>query len=424
MPDQKSLLIIGKVWPEPRSSAAGSRMIQLIDLFQKDGWEITFSSPASKSDYSFNLEEIGVRETPVQLNDSSFDEFIKQLKPDAVIFDRYMTEEQFGWRAAENCPGALRILDTEDLHCLRNARQNAWKKNREFKAEDLLTEETAKREIASILRCDLSLIISDAEMQILKDAFHIDERLLFYLPFLLDFDDEPVHKNLLNYDDRNSFVSIGNFRHEPNWNAVLWLADEIWPLIRARLPSAKLYVYGSYPSKKNFQLSKPDNGFLIKGRASDAKEVIGKARVLLAPLRFGAGIKGKLVEAMQCGTPSITTSIGAEGIVLGNKWNGVIADDPGQFADAAVELYQNQDYWQTSQQAGFEILKDRFDRNKFEPELLRRIKEISNDLKSHRRNNFTGSMLMHHSMNSTKFMSKWIEEKKKQQVSSCKLHDS
>lgn len=413
MSEEKTLLIIGKVWPEPKSSAAGSRMIQLIELIQKDGWKITFSSPASKSDYSFNLEEIGVRETPVQLNDSSFDEFIHQLNPDAVIFDRYMTEEQFGWRVAEKCPGAVRILDTEDLHCLRNARQNAWKMNKVFEVEDLLTEETAKREIASILRCDLSLIISDTEMQILKDAFHIDERLLFYLPFLLNFDDEPDHTKLLKYDDRNSFVSIGNFRHEPNWNAVLWLADEIWPLIRARLPSAKLYVYGSYPSKKNFQLSNPEDGFLIKGRVNDAKDVIGKAKVLLAPLRFGAGIKGKLVEAMQCGTPSVTTSVGAEGIVLGNKWNGVIADDPGLFANAAVELYQNQAYWQSSQQTGFEILKDRFDRNKFEPKLLRRIKEISEDLKNHRRKNFTGSMLMHHTLNSTKFMSKWIEEKNK-----------
>ncbi|MDX1640449.1 MAG: glycosyltransferase family 4 protein [Balneolaceae bacterium] len=413
MPNAKTLLIIGKVWPEPRSSAAGSRMIQLIQLFKKDGWEITFSSSAAKSDYSFDLEKIGVHEEPVQLNESSFDDFVLDINPQAVLFDRYMTEEQFGWRVAENCPDALRILDTEDLHCLRNARQNAWRESKKFEIEDLFTEETAKREIASILRCDLSLIISDVEVQILKEAFHINESLIFYLPFLLDTEKETEPEKLLSFEDRNAFVSIGNFRHEPNWNAVLWLKDELWPLIREKLPSAKLYLYGSYPTKKTFQLSNPDDGFLIKGRASDAKEVIGKARVLLAPLRFGAGLKGKLVDAMQCGTPSVTTSIGAEGIVLGSKWNGVIADKSRQFADAAVELYQNFDFWQTSQKAGFELLKKRFSRNKFAPAILAYIEEVSENLEQHREKNFTGSMLMHHTMNSTKFMSKWIEEKNK-----------
>lgn len=413
MPDQKTLLIIGKVWPEPKSSAAGSRMVQLIELFLNDGWEITFSSSAAKSDYSFDLKKMGVRQESIKLNDSSFDEFIQEYHPDAVLFDRYMTEEQFGWRVAESCPEALRILDTEDLHCLRIARQKAWKEQKSFERDDLLTQEAAKREIASILRCDLSLIISDVEMQILHDVFQVNGNLLFYLPYLLDVDNNSIPKNQPTFEDRSGFVSIGNFRHEPNWNAVLWLKEELWPMIRKKLPSAKIYVYGSYPTKKSFQLSNPDDGFLIKGRASDAKEVISKARVLLAPLQFGAGLKGKLVEAMQCGTPSVTTSVGAEGIVLGCKWSGIIADEAEQFANAAVELCQNPDLWQISQKNGNELLKKRFDRKKYEPVLTGRIKEIRENRENHRKENFTGSMLMHHTMNSTKFMSKWIEEKNK-----------
>lgn len=388
-------------------------MLQLIEVFLEDGWKITFSSSAAKSDYSFDLEEIGVNQKSIQLNDASFDDFIQELNPDAVLFDRYMTEEQFGWRVAENCPGSLRILDTEDLHCLRISRQNAWKNKKQFTVEDLLTEETAKREIASILRCDLSLLISDVEMKILKEVFQVDENLVCYVPYLIDMDEDSINKKYRDFEDRKGFVSIGNFRHEPNWNSVHWLKEELWPMIREKLPLAKIYVYGSYPPKKAFQLSSPDDGFLIKGRASDAKEVISKARVLLAPLRFGAGLKGKLVEAMQCGTPSVTTSVGAEGIVQGCKWNGVIADDPGSFADAAVELYQNSDFWEISQNTGVELLRSRFDRKKFEPVLINRIKEIRENLKNHRKENFAGSMLMHHTMNSTKFMSKWIEEKNK-----------
>ncbi|MDZ7719986.1 MAG: glycosyltransferase [Balneolaceae bacterium] len=413
MPNNLKLLIIGKVWPEPKSSAAGSRMVQLIQLFLDDGWQITFSSSASKSEYSFALEEIGVREEPIKMNDSSFDEFVRELNPDIVLFDRFMIEEQFGWRVAENCPDAVRILDTIDLHSLRIARQNAFKKEHEFNIQDLLLEDTAKREIASMLRCDLSLIISDAEMKILKEIFQIDEDLLFYLPYLLDFDSDPIPKDTPGFEDRNGFVSIGNFKHEPNWNAVLWMKEEIWPLIRKQLPEAKLYLYGSYPSKKVFQLSNSDDGFLIKGRANDALSVVSKARVLVAPLRFGAGLKGKLVDAALSGTPSVTTSIGSEGIELGCKWNGVISNDPEQFANAAVQLYQNKEFWERSQKTGYELLKDRFDLKKFDTFLLKRIKELRQNLDGHRRQNFIGAMLRHHTMNSTKFMSRWIEEKNK-----------
>ena len=276
-----------------------------------------------------------------------------------------------------------------------------------------MVEETAKREIASMLRCDLSLIISDIEMKVLKEVFQLDDELLFYLPYLLDFENEPIRKDIPAFEDRSGFVSIGNFKHEPNWNAVLWMKEEIWPLIRKKLPEAKLYLYGSYPSKKVFQLSNPDDGFLIKGRASNAQTVIHKTRVLLAPLRFGAGLKGKLVDAALSGTPSVTTSIGAEGIVTDCKWNGVITDDPEQFANSAVELYQNSELWNISQKTGFKLLKKRFDLKKFDSILLEKIETIRENMNEYRRKNFLGSMLMHHTMNSTKFMSRWIEEKNK-----------
>ncbi len=139
----KKLLIIGQVWPEPTSSAAGTRMIQLIDCFKKAEFEITFACAASKSDYSFDLISKGVKEVEIQLNDESFDDFVRQLNPEIVLFDRFMIEEQYGWRVSKECPNALKILDTEDLHFLRNARQEATKKGIEF-TEDLLFSDLAK----------------------------------------------------------------------------------------------------------------------------------------------------------------------------------------------------------------------------------------------------------------------------------------
>lgn len=406
------VLIIGSVWPEPNSTAAGSRMLQLIDLFQLQGWEITFASAALPSSYMYDLETLGIKKVNIELNNTSFDEFIIKLQPVIVLFDRFMVEEQFGWRVSTHCNTALRILDTEDLHCLRAARKQALKENKIFTVDDLLLTDVAKREIASILRCDLSLIISTYEMMLLKETFKINESLLFYIPFLLDRLEEDSIKKWKNFNNRKDFVSIGNFLHEPNLDAVHYLKQIIWPLIRKSLPDAKLYIYGAYPSQKVGEMHQPYENFYVMGRAKDAKEVIESSRVVLAPLRFGAGIKGKLVEAMQCGTPSITSTIGAEGMHANLKWSGVIANQPAEIAAAALQLYSDQLVWEEAQRQGIQIINNCYNKKNGE-ELIITIKKKQQNLYKHRTNNFIGAMLMHHSMASTKYMARWIEAKNK-----------
>lgn len=409
----KSVLIIGFVWPEPNSSAAGGRMMQLISLFQKQGFTVTFASPAQDSDFMVDLSLYKVKKETIALNCSSFDVFVKQLQPSIVLFDRFMMEEQFGWRVAENCPTAVRILDTEDLHCLRLARQKAFKEKRKFNIEDLLHEEVAKREIASILRCDLSLMISEYEIELLTKTFKIDNSLLHYLPLLLKSDAISDLEKLPSFEERKDFIFIGNFLHEPNWNAVQYLKETIWPLIKKQIPSAACTIYGAYPSQKVLQLHHVKEGFLIQGRAIDAQEVVKKSRVVLAPLRFGAGIKGKLLEAMQCGTPSITTSIGAESMQGNLPWSGFVADDPDIFADLAVQLYQDRVVWLQAQKNGLAIMEQRYLIALFETEFKLQIDNLQSNLQQHRLNNFMGSLLQHHTLKSTKYMSKWIEAKNK-----------
>jgi glycosyltransferase involved in cell wall biosynthesis len=409
----QKLLIIGFVWAEPNSSAAGGRMMQLISLFKAQGFSVTFASPAQNSDFMVDLGVYEVDKKSIELNNSSFDIFIKELNPDLVLFDRFMMEEQFGWRVSENCPNALRLLDTEDLHCLRLARQKAFKENRSFIATDLFVEEVAKREIASILRCDLSLMISEFEMELLESTFKIDNSLLHYLPFLVEQIDAAEIQELPSFEERKDFVFIGNFLHEPNWNAVQYLKDTIWPLIKKRLPEAVLNVYGAYPSQKVLQLHNKKESFLIMGRAIDAQEVVQEARVVLAPLRFGAGIKGKLLEAMQCGTPSVTTFIGSESMHGDLPWNGFITDDLADSVDAAVQLYQDKKIWLKAQQNGLEIIKQRYYKGLFEANFRIKIKFLQSNLPQHRLNNFMGFMLQHHTLKSTKYMSRWIEEKNK-----------
>ena len=402
------ILIISSVWVEPNSSAAGSRMLQLIRFFQSEKYSVEYASIASESEFSFDLSSLGITKHFIQINDSGFDELLLQINPNMVLFDRFMVEEQFGWRVSNVLPNAVKILDTEDLHCLRQARHEAVKKNGSF--ENLnYNSDVAKREIASIFRCDLSLMVSDHEMNLLQTIFQVPKSILFYLPIWI----ENFTPKKPDFQSKNDFVFIGNFYHEPNWDSVLVLKNEIWPKLKELLPNTKLNIYGSYPTQKVHQLYNPKERFIIHGRAESAEEVIRSARVLLAPIRFGAGIKGKLLEGMEYGTPSVTTSIGAEAMHDNLPWNGFVTYDYSDFITKAVELYSNQEVWEQAVENGYEIIKQKFMFSIYKSKFLDVLEKLQTNLDSHRNNNFIGQMLQFHTMRSTEFMSRWIEEKNK-----------
>ncbi|MEM5531163.1 glycosyltransferase [Pseudoalteromonas arctica] len=405
----KKVLVIGYVWPEPNSSAAGTHMMSLLNAFRAQNWDVEFATPAQRTDHMVNLDDFGITSQSIALNCDSFDEYVKAYNPDIVMFDRFMMEEQFGWRVDKHCPHAIKILDTEDLQCLRNARHEAFKGERDFTTSDLHSD-IAKREIAAILRCDLSLIISSYEMSLLNSVFKIEPSLLHHLPFMVDLSSLPTSTK--TFEQRQHFMTIGNFRHAPNWDAVLYL-QKIWPLIRKQLPKAELHIYGSYPPPKATALNNPKTGFLIKGWADNAFDVMQSARVCLAPLRFGAGIKGKLLEAMIMQTPSVTTNIGAEGMHNDLPWPGEIANTADDFANAAIEMHNNQSDFEQAQQDGNTLLNTLYDKAQLSAALIKKIDSISCDLSAHREKNFTGQMLKHHTMRSTQYMSQWIAEKNK-----------
>jgi len=405
----RKVLFIGLVWPEPTSSAAGTRIVQLAQLFLANGDEVHFASAASKSEFSFDLESLGVTDHDIKLNDSSFDTWLAELNPNVVVFDRFMIEEQYGWRVQETCPNALRILDTEDLHFLRQARQTAIKHKKNLAQADLYNEVT-KRELASILRCDLSLIISQAEMELLQ-RFNISSQILYYLPFLEEEITTTSHWN--TFEQRKDLVFIGNYLHEPNWQTLQYLKTAVWPLLRKKLPEATLHIYGAYASEKVTQLNNPREKFLVHGRAENARTTIAQHRILLAPLLFGAGAKGKFVDAMQTGTPIVSTTVGAEGMANGLDWAGIISDHLEHLVDETAALYHNQSNWEKAQQNGIQIINQLYAKSKFETPFLKQIAHLEENLIEHRQLNFLGEVLKHHTLQSTKYMSLWIEEKNK-----------
>lgn len=411
MKEKIKLLIFANVWPEPTSSAAGGRMLQLIKTFVENNVQVCYACTAAPSAFSVNLTELKINSIQIALNDDSIDKLLLTFNPNIVMFDRFMTEEQFGWRVAQLLPNTLRVLNTEDLHCVRRSRQQAIKIGVAWNDNLLLKHEDTKREIASIYRCDISLIISKVEIDLLKKCFKVPASHLFYYPFVA----EAINKSN-PYSQRNGFVSIGNMMHQPNWQSVLTLKNEVWPLIRMLKPNATLSIYGAYCTEKVMQLNSPKNGFLVKGRADDALSVIQNSRVLLAPLLFGAGLKGKLLEAMICGTPSVTTELGAEGMTDYLKnWGGEVTDNWQEFAEAAVKLHDDELIWEQASKKGICLFTEQFNDYSIINNLMLKLKETLLNLEKHRLQNFTGNMLLHHRLQSTKYMSKWITAKNKKE---------
>ncbi len=397
------IVVIGYVWPEPNSSAAGQNMLNLLEAFTARNCSVTFLSAASESVHALDLAAIGVASMSIALNHDSFNAVIAELNPDLVVFDRFMIEEQFAWRVRKVCPDALCVLNTEDLHALRDARHQQLKRQQ---SDIQLTSDLFLREIASILRCDMTLLVSEHERQFLLEHFPFTASLLWVYPLLPAFAESITP----TFKQRKDYVFIGNFRHAPNWDAVLQL-KQLWPSIRNKTPTAELHIYGAYPPPKATQLHAPKTGFHIDGWVQDAHQVLKNARVCIAPLRFGAGVKGKFLDAFQTGTPCVTSPIGIEGICAPQQWPGAVSSNDESFCNSAAHLYLDQNSWQRAHQKAISMAKTNDDRRVQNNALCDALKAQLETLETHRQNNFLGAMLRHHQHASTQYMSQWIASK-------------
>lgn len=418
--------IIGTVWPEPRSSAAGQHLLSLLSEFKTLGYVLHFASTAQRSDNSEGLEELGCVVHEIALNDSSFDQLIAELQPEVAVFDRFMIEEQFSWRIKEAAPNACLILDTEDFHSLRHIRHQIVKKHpgqalditnllaingESGPLQGCLNSDIALREIASMWRCDINLIISQAERKLLQTYYGLPESILHYCPFLIP-NTEKQASSAIALNERKDFVFIGNYRHAPNWDAVQLLAQHIWPLIRQQLPQAKCYIYGAYTPEKAQQFHQPKQGIFISGWAKDAQATMRAARVHLAPLRFGAGLKGKVFDSLRVGTPCVASAIAWEGIESEATTNSLLTPaDYQRFADQAVTLYTDEQQWLSEQAKGYQILEREFAYAQHSLALRDKIKTVTENLDTHRAPLFTRKMFEQTQYRATQFMSQWIEAK-------------
>ena len=407
----KSVLLLSPVAVEAKSSAAGVRTFGLLQHFADMGCQVGFGTGVKSS--SNAKVPSGVLHYRVRYNNS--EDVVKvmgELDPDLVIFDRFVAEEAFSSRVRELSPSAIRVLDMQDMHSLRRHRETI-----PFPSiPSPSTSSSLVRELASLHRSDLSIVCSSVEKAMLENEYKIPGEKLqlgsfFTKPVEMGYDEEKH-----GYDHRKNFISIGGFKHKPNVDSAVWLAEEIWPRINKKIPDASLNIYGAYPTKQISSLHSPKNNIRVHGFVPSLDEPFLKNRVLLAPLRFGAGVKGKIIDAFRYGCPVVTTPIGSEGIGPDVEWGGLVTrriDDAEEFADAAVALYNDRKRYESSKAAARKILVSEFDETTNLDAIVDSIERVNRDLEGHRQRDVFGNVLWHSSNRATEFFSRFIELKEK-----------
>jgi hypothetical protein len=222
-----------------------------------------------------------------------------------------------------------------------------------------------------------------------------------------------------SWEERSHFVMIGNFRHPPNRDSVRFVKECLWPAIRARLPRAELHVYGAYPAKQDVDLNSDREGFLVRGPwAGDARELLSRYRVLLAPLRFGAGIKGKLLDAWAAGTPAVTSPIGAEGMLDGgSSFPGSVipVNDLQTWSEACVCFHESQSDWEKSRNRGLGALRSEYDPSAWADAWIAKIESgLAQRAAGETQNwNWLSELLHQQEQSAAKSLSRYIEVKEK-----------
>lgn len=421
------------VWPEQESSAAGVRSQQLLRFFSDRAEHLWILSAAKNTPREIELPA-NVTKTAIQLNHFSFDELISEINPSVVIFDRFITEEQYGPRVEANAPSALRIIDTQDIHFLREFRALApnFKANlpspsalaqtpeQAPRGEFLKWQRLALREIGSLHRADLSLSLSRAECDWLASTWALGKERIFYFPITYP------RERLAAAAPGNSLCFVGNFRHPPNADAIHWLLDWFWPRFSLERPQFELKIAGAYApdwfAEKLGKAGGRDRRIRFLGHLENLDQLYAGSLFQVVPLRSGAGIKGKILEGWRRGVPALCSPVAAEGLQIPRcedrgasaaVFPGWIADNPEEFLALALAAALTPNDCANLGRIGKEFIFNELSDANYFSQLEREIAERCQDLPQVRARNIVGQILRLEGLRSQDYFSRWLELKEK-----------
>lgn len=432
-----SALIISTNWPDPDVSAAGRVTCSRIAMLKERGLQVCFACASRPGNAKQKLEKsYGIECERIVLNDeSSMSPLISRVAPQLVLFDGFNAEERYSHYVRAAMPSALRVLDMQDFHALRLGREAlvgdgaslaivaAYRPDAD--SEDL------QRELAAIHRCDLVFAISEDECKLLVETYSIPAEKVLAAP--LGYSPPlPQASGLRGFEQRQHVMFIGNFKHKPNRDCAQWLVRHVWPHLRALLPDVELRVYGSNASHEDMALTDDRIGATVCGHCRCVASAMRSHRLLVAPIRYGAGVKGKLTDAFVHGLVTVTTPIGAEGLG-GTDFPGVIVpamdcDDAAaaqEFAQAVASTYADAELWTSLQARACSFAAEHLDAERIGNRAWSALDARWRDLLAARRRDFVGQMLWQSSLRSTEWMAKGLAAKEElRQLKAVKAAES
>ncbi len=346
------VLIFDACTPTPDQDSGSLRMMNLMKIFSELGYHVSFvpENMAHFNHYTKNLQRLGVECVYAPKYTSAMD-YLKAKGNyfQTIILSRYYVAEPLMPSIRSYCPQAKIWFDTVDLHYLRETRMAELDKdNTALKA----AAQTKRKELGVAKNCDLTLVVSPYEQQVLAtENPDLDVAVLSNIHEVYG-----GHQGFVNSQD---IMFIGGYQHTPNVDGVLWFVDKILPLILADIPNIKLHIIGSKAPQKVIDLGQHPN-IEFHGFVEDIEPLMKNIRIAVAPLRFGAGVKGKVNMSMSYGQPVVGTKVAVEGMYTRHGHDVMMADAAADFAAAVINLYQDQVLWEQVSKGGLENVEKWF----------------------------------------------------------------
>jgi GT2 family glycosyltransferase/glycosyltransferase involved in cell wall biosynthesis/SAM-dependent methyltransferase len=348
----RRVLVIDHCTPEPDKDAGSITARNIMRLLQRLDCKVTFIPEDNflfLDPYTTDLQRMGV-ECHYAPHTTSVEEHLREHGDlyDLVIIFRFGAARRHLDAVRHWCPTAKVVVHTSDLHFLRETREARLRRDPALAKR---AERTRRDELDVIRHVDAAIVHSPVERALLGASCPDAHVCLF--GWAID-----VPGTAAPADARRDLLFLGGYRHTPNVDAVLFFVQEVMPLLRVRLPGVKFHAVGSHPPDSLRALASPD--VIVTGFVPDLGALLDRMRVAVAPLRYGAGIKGKVVTTMSHGLPGVITSMAAEGLGLTSGEHTLIADSPDAIADAIVALYTRPELWNRLSRAGLDIVEERF----------------------------------------------------------------
>jgi glycosyltransferase involved in cell wall biosynthesis len=354
---RRRVLVVDVRLPVPDIQSSGVRMAAIVRLLRELEFDVTLVSDHGAADYHWIFDHVGqqLRTRTAKLESQGvgvifgYDAAVAHLATEGETYEFALVclpdlMMRYAPAIRLHAPQATLVYDTVDLHALRYRRAAELSGDAEKFRQ---AERYDRLESANILAADRVVAISTAEAERILHR-HPDAH-VFTLPNIHE-----TREPAPGFAGRKGLLFIGHYLHAPNEDAAVHLAREILPIVQASLGPVPLYLVGSSTGETIRNLSGPD--VHVAGQVEDAVHYFDRCRVFAAPLRFGAGMKGKIGQSMSLGLPVVTTTVGAEGMDIQNGVTALIADEPKEFAAAVVRLYHDETLWNAlSRQAQLHI---------------------------------------------------------------------